>query len=607
VATSLGLPESQDRPTLDALTDHLAPLRLLIVLDNFEQIAGAAPDVGRLLDGAAGLRVIVTSRAPLSLPREQVFDVPPLEVPGDDGAADAATLASIDGVALFVCRAQAADSSFALTEDNAAAVVRIVRRLEGLPLAIELAAARVQLFSPDVLARRLERGFELLRGMAGDVSPRHRTLRDTVAWSYDLLGNAERTAFRRLGAFAGSFSADSATVVLAAPPIEEVAPLLTSLINKSLVRREAPSERGRFSLSESIREFAEEELEKSGEARETRQRHAAHFVSVAEAAERALRRPGQAAVHRRLEAEEANLRAALRFCLAVGDAESGLRIGGAIWRFWQSEGRLDEGRSWLADLLDLPRVSAPARARGLVALAGLAYWQGRYDEALAQYRAAHEIYIRLGDAFGVADTLFDMSTAASWGGDATLGARLAEEALVRFEALGAREQVGMVLMAQGFARWMQGDLAGARPLWERSIAIAREVGDHVEAAHKRLALASITFQEGHRARAIAEALEAMDELEDHGNVPLTVMALDWIAALGAEGEPERCARLAGAASELRRTLGGGMRPEACGLTSGRDVASRLLDTATFERAWREGTRMRLSDAVRYARQLRETR
>ena len=326
---------------------------------------------------------------------------------------------------------------------------------------------------------------------------------------------------------------------------------------------------------------------------------------MAGAAEPRLRRPDQGATKRRLEAEEPNLRAALRFCLATGDAESGLRIAGAIWRFWQSEGRLEEGRRWLSDFLELPGVSPEARALGLVALGGLAYWQGQYPEALAHYRVAHDLFARLGDAFGVADTLFDMSTASSWGGDAEAGARLAEQALARFETLGAREQVGMVRMAQGFARWMQGDLAGARPLWEASIAIAREVGDNMEAAHKRLALASITFLEGRHGQAIAEALDAMEELQQHGNVSLTVMALDWIAALGAEREPDRCVRLAGAAAQLRRTLGGGMRPEACGLVPARDVAARALDSATLERAWREGGRMRLPEAVAYARTLRE--
>jgi tetratricopeptide (TPR) repeat protein len=329
-------------------------------------------------------------------------------------------------------------------------------------------------------------------------------------------------------------------------------------------------------------------------------------VAVAETSEGALQRAEQAAVQDRLSADEANLRAALRFCLTSRDAESGLRIGGAIWRFWQSAGRLEEGRGWLTDLLALPDASPQIRAKGLTALAGLEYWQAQYSAALEHYRAARELYERVGDALGVARTLFALSTTSSWAGDTDTGARLANDALGRFEALGAREEIGMVRMAQGFARWMQGDLAGARPLWESSIAIAREVGDHVEAAHKRLALASITFQEGHHAQAIDEAFDAMEELQEHGIVSLTVMALEWIAALGAERAPERCTRLAAAASELRSTLGGGMRPEACGLRSVRDTVARLLDQAAFESAWREGTRMRLHAAVQYARSSRET-
>jgi tetratricopeptide (TPR) repeat protein len=327
-------------------------------------------------------------------------------------------------------------------------------------------------------------------------------------------------------------------------------------------------------------------------------------VTLAEAAEPALHSSDQVAVQDRLAADAANMAAALRYSLSIGDAESGLRIGGAIWRFWQSAGRLEEGRRWLTLLLARSDAPPRAAARGLSALAGLDYWQARYASALEHYRAALAIYEQIGDAFGVADTLFAMSTASSWGGNTVEGARLAEDSLVRFEALGAREQIGMVRMAQGFARWMQGDLAGARPLWESSIAIAREVGDHAEAAHKGLALASITFQQGHPTQALDEAFDAMEELWEHGNVSLTVMALDWIAALAAQRAPEHCARLAAAAAALRRTLGGGMRPEACGLTNAREVVARLLDAGVIEHAWREGTRMPLHEAVQYAREVR---
>ena len=467
-----------------------------------------------------------------------------------------------------------------------------------------LAAARSPLSSPAVLAQRLERGFDVLRSTARDLPVRHRTLRDTVAWSYDLLADSEKSALCALGVFVGGFTSESMRSVIAAARGDDAGDVLASLVARSLVRREETRVESRFSMLESIREFAEAELERSGEADAVRRRHVAHFVAVAEASEEALHGSAQIAAQDRLLADAANIEVALRYCLTVGDAESGLRIGGAIWRFWQSTGRLEEGRRWLTELLALSGASPGTQARGLSALAGLDYWQARYAATLEHYRDALAIYERIGDAFGIADTLFAMSTASSWGGDTREGARLAEEALARFEALGARERIGMVRMAQGFARWMQGDLAGARPLWESSIAIARETGDHVEAAHKRLALASITFQEGHREQAMHDAFDAMEELLEHGNVSLTVMALDWIAALGAEREPEACVRLAGAAEELRKTLGGGMRPEACRLAGVRDVASRQLDESTVERAWREGARMPLDEAVQYARTMR---
>jgi predicted ATPase/tRNA A-37 threonylcarbamoyl transferase component Bud32 len=606
VAASLGLAPSSEIPVADALAAHLSTRTLLLVLDNLEQIDDVALHVARLLERAPRVRVLATSRVALGLQQEQLFPVPPLEMPAVDAPLDVDSLTAIDSVALFVRRARAVEPAFTLSAENAAAVTRIVTRLEGLPLAIELVAARVQLASPDVLVRQLERGFDVVRGTARDLPARHRTLHDTVAWSYDLLDGEGKAALRRLGTFAGGFTLEAVEEVIVVPPVEDAVGVLGTLIGSSLVRREAFGSEPRFSMLESIREFAEARLEEGGEAESIRRRHVAHFVKLAEASEGALQRPEQAAVQDRLLADEANLRSAIRFCISARDVESGLRIGGAIWRFWQSAGRLEDGRGWLTELLALPGASPQARAKGLTALAGLEYWQAQYAAALEHYRAARDLYENVGDGLGVARTLFALSTTSSWAGQTDTGARLADEALARFEVLGAREEIGMVRMAQGFVRWMKGDLAAARPLWESSIAIAREAGDHVEAAHKRLALASITFQEGRHAQAIDEAFDAMEELQGHGNVSLTVMALEWIAALGAERAPESCARLAAAASELRRTLGGGMRPEACGLRSVRDTAARLLEPAAFENAWREGTRLRLHEAVHFARSIRET-
>jgi predicted ATPase len=259
IAASLGLPEAKERPAMDAVIEQLAERLVLLVLDNLEQIAEAA-EIARLLTESPRLRVLVTSRVALRVQAEQLFPVPPLETPAMDAAADTERLMSIDGIALFVMRARNAEPSFALTARNATAVARVVTRLEGLPLAIELAAARIQTFSPEVLSRRLERGFELLRGTARDLPARHRTLRDTVAWSYDLLDDAERAALRRLGAFAGGFTLEAMEAVVGGGEVGGAVDLLGSLINKSLVRREATQGEPRFSMLESIREFAESEL-----------------------------------------------------------------------------------------------------------------------------------------------------------------------------------------------------------------------------------------------------------------------------------------------------------------------------------------------------------
>ncbi len=363
IAESLGLREEGGRPLPELLAAHLGERRRLLLLDNFEQVVEAGPLIGALLAACPGLAALITSREPLHVSGEHVFPVPPLALPADDpgaGGANLAELAACDAVALFVQRVRAANPDFALTPENAAAVVAICRRLDGLPLALELAAARGKLLPPAALRVRLERGLELLISGPRDAPARQRTLRDAIAWSHDLLSAEEQALFRRLAVFAGGFTLEAAEEVVEAPSAESRVPsgtadsalgaghsvldLVASLAEKSLLwREEGPASAAsepRFRMLETIREYGLERLAESGEEAEARQRHAAHFLALVEEAEPYLRgEPAMGSWLDRLEAEHDNLRAAVTWLLdpAAGEgaerAEWALRLAGALWGF----------------------------------------------------------------------------------------------------------------------------------------------------------------------------------------------------------------------------------------------------------------------------------
>jgi predicted ATPase/class 3 adenylate cyclase len=602
IAHSLGLRDTGARPVLDALSEHLNPKKILLVLDNCEQVIEAASDVGALLAAAPMLKVLATSRERLRLSGEHSFAVPPLKLPAADAEIGLDQAGKFESVDLFVRRARAMDSSFAMTAENAPTVARIVTRLEGMPLAIELAAARCRLLPLEALATRLDQRFQVLRGGPQDLPPRHRALRDTIRWSYDLLNLSEQTLLRRLGIFIGGFTLEAAETVAAGAPIEDVVEALGSLLDKSLLGSRALHGEGRLVMMETIRDFALEELAAAGETQQVSARHKEFYLALVEESEPYLNRQGQVTTIDRLTADLDNIRAALRAAVEADDVASGLRQAGASWRFWQLTGRIHEGRRWLEELLGRAGPVDPHRAKGLAGLAGLLYWQGDYRGALAHYEEALALYRAVGDRLNEADTLFAMSTTLTWSGDPQEGGRLADQALATFQALGAREKIGMVFMAQGFARWMQGDLVGARPLWEKSLVIAQEAGDVIEATMKRLAIASIDFNLGRRQEALQNSLEALDML-GLKSLTYTIMALDWVAALAVHGDPEGGIRLAGAAAKLRAALGGGMRPEDSGLESARAVGARHLEASTLARIWAEGEQMNLDQAVACAHTL----
>jgi predicted ATPase/class 3 adenylate cyclase len=600
IGRAIGVNETDARPIFDVLAEHLAQKELLLILDNFEQVLDAAPLISKLLSSCPRLRVLVTSRAILRIAGERVYEVLPLDLPATESTASLAAMAKTSSVDLFVRRARAVQPGFELTPENAAAVTKIVTQVDGLPLAIELAAVRTRLFPPAVLAKRLDHRFKTLSGGLRDASSHHRTLRDTIAWSYELLAPEEQAVFRRLGIFAGGFTIDAAELVAAGEPSADVIEVVGSLIDKSLLRSRSLQGEARLTMLETIREFALEELDRAGERERIARQHVSYISQLAEEIESQLTGRNELVAVDRLSSELANIRAALRACLDRGENETGLRICASIWRFWHATGQISEGRQWFDQLLSASNISEAVRAKGLIGKAGLAYWQADYATALQCYHDALATYRRCGDRLMEAEALYSLSTTLTWSGDADAGGRLADEALAIFNQLGARAKVGEAMMAQGFARWMKNDLAGARPLWEASLKIARETGDHVEAATKLLALASIKYQQGEGQRAVTDALTALRELIELKHVTYTIMAMDFLAALSAKHKPNESVRLAGAAARLRTQLGGGMRPEASGLESARAIAGRKLDASTIEGLWAEGEALNFEDAVNFA-------
>jgi predicted ATPase len=602
VARTLGLREVQGETALESIKAFLRDRRVLLTLDNFEQVLEAAAQVGELLDAAPDLTIVVTSRAPLGLIGEQEFPVPPLSIPSIDDLPDLEALAAYDAVALFVARAQAAEPDFALDTGNAAAVAEIAARLDGLPLAIELAAARVKLLTPQDLLSRLEQRLALLTGGPTDVVDRHRTMRNSIDWSHELLEPEERVLFRRLGVFVGGFTLEAATAVADLPDVD-IFDGVGSLLSRSLLYRPVDLGQARFVMLEMMREFALEQLDSAGEKEEVAKRHAYYFCHVAEETEPELTRETQRTAMGLFSQELDNIRAALRFALDADDPDVGLSLASCIWRFWQSSGQLSEGRQWLESLLASQGASDPARAKGLSGLAGLAYWQGDYREALTRYEEALDLYRAVGDRFNEAETLFGLSMAATWNGDPDTGERLAGEARSVFEGLGAKEGIGKVHMAQAFSLHRKGDLAAARPLWQAALGISRELGDQHLAITQLIGLAMCVFEDGDVGEALSIALEAVNEATDAENVQLAVWMLDFVAAFAASAAPEGAVRVAGAVEALRQQAGGGMPLAPLDLEDARSVAARVLSPESLDQAWAEGRAMTLDQAVECAKEL----
>ena len=601
IAQSLGLRDAGEQPLRDRMVVHLRDKELLLLLDNCEQVALAAPQVTELLGMCPHLTALATSRAPLHVRGEQEFNVPPLTLPDAAQAMDPAALATVPAVALFVQRAQAVRLDFALTTANAATVAALCARLDGLPLALELAAARLKLLSPATLLSRLDRQREVLSSETRDLPERQRTLRATLDWSYDLLDVAAQTLFRRLAVFAGGCELEAGEAVGAvdASPTTagQMLGRLSALVDQGLLRLDEPVDgEPRLGMLETIRAYGLERLAASGEEAEVRRRHAAWYLALAETAEPALQGSEQVTWLARLERERDNLRAALAWAREHGETEVGLRLAAALWRFWHLHGYVSEGREWLDDLLaqsgangSLAEVAA--RAKALRSAGGLAFYQSDYERAWARYDDAQRLYDALGDEENCAGALLNLGIVADAQGDYERAAELYEASLTLARGLEHESSViAFVLENMGNLARRRGDAAQARTFLEESLALRRAYGDTFGIAKVLAALSVLLREQGDAEQALTRYHESLALSVAAGYARPLALSLEGIAAIAVEqGQAERAARLAGAAAALRQHSGMSPEPEERADSDQTVAAAQaVLGDAAFAAAWAQG-------------------
>lgn len=541
VAAALEVTEAPGRPLVDSIADAVRGLTMLVVVDNFEHVLGAAPLVAALLAAAPDSKLLVTSRAPLRIAGEHAYDVPPLDVP-DPSIMELARLAENEAVRLFVARARAATRSFELTAANAPAVAAICRGVDGLPLGIELAAARCRLFAPDVLAARLGTQLALLTSGTRDAPARQRTLRATIDWSYRLLTADERRVFARLGVFAGGCTIEAAEVVCDAD-VDSVA----ALVDNSLVQRADD----RLSLLETVRQYALERLEEAGDEPPARRAHADHFLALAEGLE-----AGETASLAELEREHDNLRAALAFARQQGSTELHLRLCNALWLLWYVRGFLSEGRAEFEAALSAPGAAPALRAEALRAAAVLAWAQGDLDRAEVAVEESIPLYRSLGDEAGLAGSLITAGLIAQDRGDLALARERHEESWRLARATGHRPREGAALANLGDVALLQGDVSSAWDWYRRSEAVCAASGDQ---RGRAIALLSFGILSLRAERDVAAARrwfrESLEISVAIAHTERVVSSLTGLAAATAPIDAGLAARMLGAAAALRESMG----------------------------------------------------
>ena len=605
IAASLGLPERAGRTAAESVSEFLGPKRALLVLDNMEQVVEAGPDLVALLAAAPSTAILVASREPLAVDGEHIYPVPPLTVPAEPGVLRAADIADREAVILFVERARAARPAFALTDSNAPTVASIARRLDGLPLALELAAARMNLLSPEQILARLDHRLTLLASSRRDLPDRQRTLRGAIDWSHDLLTDPERRLFRRLSVFTGGADLEAVEVVV--DPDDslggDVLDLTGALVDRSLIRSREVGDRNRLEMLETIREYAAEQLRDAGEADRIGAAHAACVAALAESAVNALIHPDGQALLDRLELELPNVRSAITFAIRTGDHETALRIGSGLREFWHSRNHLQEGRAVLAELLSITADDGPTilRAMAVATASELASWHGDYQTSYRLAVEATEMATVVGDPIVLANARQGLGWATFM--------HEPERSLVEFEAAiemadAAGDPALLMGAVQGAAMALLqlGRIPEARARLMEAIAIADANGDRYTQAFHMTSLGFLEVRSERREAALECFAAAVRLAHETGGRNALGIALDGIALMAIpEGRLDEAVQLATVAARLREEQGGGLTTVMIGdETPPLERAAAAMPPDGLARASEAGRALSIDDAVALA-------
>ena len=604
IAQAIGIPMTGNRLPLDMVIEHLRSRKTLLVIDNFEQLLPeAAGFPSTLLQASPNLKVIVSSRAPLRAYGEHEFPVEPLLIPDSTTHPSLDILSQYEAVKLFIERATAAKPDFYATNENAPAIAGICERVDGLPLAIELAAARIKLFSPQALYSRLEKSFSALGVGARDLPSRQQTLTGAIAWSYDMLDAPGRRLLARFSVFARGAGLEQAGAVCG--PAEEVGgdvvTGLDELADQSLLRRVPDVEEPRLLMLQTIREFGAERLQESGEAEVIRDRHAEAFAAMAEEVEGRLLGSERKAQLDRLARDHDNLRAALDWCISGPRTELALRLASAMWRFWQMRGHLHEGRSRIEAVLDLPGVDKhpAAHRRALEAAGGIAYWQADMHAAQAWYDDCLVLTRATGDKNAIANAIYNDSFPLVVGRtDMARALPLLDEALGLFRELDDAPGIARCLWGIGNVHHFLQDYDAAVPPLEESIELFRKLGQGFGLGWSLHTRALVAINLGDPTTAQPLVTEALGLFSKAGDVSGIMILLDDSAQIARLREQRlRSLRLAGAAAGMQARSGAQLATLANAI-GGRPVA--VAEDAEERKAFEAGQAMTPEDAVAYA-------
>lgn len=606
IAHALGLRESTGRSLREVLKAALRDRQLLIILDNFEHLTQAATDVAELLAMCPRVQVLVTSRSPLRIRGERELPVRPLAVPDPKQPPAVNSLVDVPSVQLFVQRAEAVSPTFQLTEANADTVAAICRRLDGLPLAIELAAARIRFLSPTALLSKLDQLLPVLTGGPKDLPARQQTVRASVAWSYDLLEESEQKLFRGISVFAGGWTIEGAEAV--APELDILSDL-GQLVEASLVVQEPDGDR--YRMLEPVREFAAGELVECGESHGVRDRHAAYYIALAEEAELGLKGQGQLHWLQRLDKEHDNLRTALTWLLSrarEGIAESGesiQRLTAVLSRFWFLRGHWSEGRGWLNDALSVNTGDqSAARAKALDGVGLIAQFQNDYQRATAYLEESLALYRNLGDQNGVASALTKLGFLAAFQNDRTRVDELHTAIAPMEPYLEDKSTIGYLLIFLGLAAVIRGEIEKGIDFHDQPSSIFRQLADVHGMVWCLTNMGLLKMVTGDLLAATAvlqEDLGLAIQLGEPASIQYALLGLATVASQ--EGRPECAARLWGAAEAIRGAAGMELNPLARAQTmydTWVDHARNEAGAESFAKVWAEGSAMSLEQTLSYA-------